>query len=126
MVCQESTTEVPGAPNGRRVIGSVYVNARAQVFQSATVHVRVEDTSLADAPAKLVGEQVFEKACSTSNLFFSIEVEPVDEKARYTVSVHIDVDNDGCVSKGDYVSTESYPVLTGGHGNHVDVRVKQV
>ena len=98
----------------------------AEVFQGATVRVRVEDTSLADAPARLVGEQIFEKACSTSLLFFSIGVEPFDEKARYTVRVHIDVDNDGCVSKGDYVSTESYPVLTGGHGDHVDVRVKIV
>jgi hypothetical protein len=49
-----------------------------------------------------------------------------DMRARYQVRVHVDVDKDGKVSRGDYITTESYPVLTFGHPSRVRVRVRPV
>jgi hypothetical protein len=42
------------------------------------------------------------------------------------VRVHVDLDKDGEVSVGDYISMESHPVLTYGHPDHVEVAVQKV
>ena len=46
--------------------------------------------------------------------------------ASDNIRVHIDVDRDGRVSRGDYITMESYPVLTWGHPDRVTVRVREV
>ena len=42
------------------------------------------------------------------------------------LEVHVDVDNDGKISVGDYINMESYPVLTYGNPNYISVKVKNV
>jgi hypothetical protein len=49
-----------------------------------------------------------------------------DDQASYTVRVHMDVDGDGRVSRGDYLRMESVPVLTHGYPNRVTVRAREV
>jgi uncharacterized lipoprotein YbaY len=99
-------------------------------FVGATVHVRLQDVTLADGPARTVAEQtipnVSHPGSSGGTVAFSLRAGRFDMRARYVVRVHVDVDRDGRVSRGDYISTESYPVLTLGHPNRVIVRVRSV
>jgi len=74
------------------------------------VIVEIRDTSLEDVPAILLQQVniVVPKAGRTIALPVTIELTAVPDGT--TVWVHIDVDRDGRVSKGDYVTVESYPV----------------
>ena len=94
---------------------------------SAVVYVRVEETSMADAPSRVVGESVLapvELPCRTMS--FAVSVAMWDERADYSVRVHVDHDQEGRVSTGDYISTMTHPVLTHGHGDTVTVPVSPV
>jgi hypothetical protein len=51
-------------------------------------------------------------------------LESPDARTRY--AVRVDVDGDGHVSRGDYVSMESYPVLTFDSPSRVTIRVRPV
>jgi hypothetical protein len=50
----------------------------------------------------------------------------IDPKKRYSVQVHVDVNGSGHVTKGDYVSTSSYPVLTAGSPDDPTVTIRRV
>jgi putative lipoprotein len=92
------------------------------------VVVRVEDVSRADAPARVVGEARLgtRGVAAAFPLAASVPVDLVDERCAYAVRVHVDVDGDGQVSAGDYVSTQAHPVLTRGAPARVAVPVRQV
>jgi uncharacterized lipoprotein YbaY len=112
------------------VHGEVVFDETAQSFSGATVTIRLEDVSRADAPAQIVAEQILpdvsHTAGSPTQLPFAIEGTIPDERARYAVRVHVDVDGDGQLGPGDYMNMESYPVLTYGNPNRVTVRVQEV
>ena len=74
------------------------------------VNIEVRDTSLADAPAisLLYKRARVPKAGGAGAIPVQLEIAAVPDGT--TVWVHIDVDRDGRVSPGDYVSAESYPV----------------
>jgi uncharacterized lipoprotein YbaY len=79
----------------------------------AIVYVRLEDVSRADAPATVVAEQVIREARpgpQAGGLEFTLHGGPLDPQRRYSVRVHVDMDGDGAVGAGDYVSTTSHPV----------------
>ncbi|MEJ7810619.1 MAG: YbaY family lipoprotein [Gemmatimonadaceae bacterium] len=99
----------------------------------ARVIVRVEDVTRADAAARVAGEVVAEwprtarrGRATGAPLQVTVPVRVADERADYSVRVHADADGDGEVSAGDYVSTESYPVLTRGRGSVVRVTLRAV
>lgn len=112
------------------VSGEILFSKYAQSFSGATVYVRLEDVSNADAPSKVIAEQILRdisyKAQSKAPLAFSIHGNSVNAKASYAIRVHVDTDDDKVVSLGDYISMESYPVLTFGFPNKVSVRVQKV
>jgi uncharacterized lipoprotein YbaY len=101
-----------------------------QSFCGATVYVRLEDVSQADAPSRVAGEQVIHNVSRPPGrprlLPINLRSEMPKERSSYVVRVHVDVDGDGQVSRGDYITMESYPVLTFGHPNWVTVRVHEV
>jgi hypothetical protein len=93
---------------------------------SALVHIRVEETSMADAPSRVAGETVTHVELPCRSLTFTVPVTMVDDRADYSVRVHVDRDHDGRVSPGDFVSTMRQPVLTHGNGDTVTVAVTLV
>lgn len=121
-------TTLPDDPS--LVQGDISFEETARSFSGATVYVRLEDVSRADAPARIVAEQMiqdFSHAAGTvSPLPFALQGFAPDERSRYSVRVHVDVDGDGQVSRGDFLSMENYPVLTFGYPNHVTVQVKEL
>ncbi len=102
----------------------------AESFSGATVYVRLEDVSRADLAARVIAEQVLRDVSlrpdRPAKLMISLRSKAVDEHARYAVRVHADLDGDGQISRGDYISMESYPVLTFGNPHETIVRVRKV
>ncbi|HEX6044354.1 MAG TPA: YbaY family lipoprotein [Pyrinomonadaceae bacterium] len=112
------------------VRGRILFDKDVAPFTGATVYVRLENVSRADAAAEVAAEQVLRgvshRGGEEEALPFELRVESVDERAQYSVRVHVDVDGDGELSPGDYVSPASHPVLTYGQPNHAEVRLERI
>lgn len=112
------------------VTGIILIGKKVEPFSGATAHVRLEDVSNADAASRVVAEQTLRNVSHTkgdeTKLKFALYGKLPNERASYSVSAHVDLDNDGEVSVGDYISMESYPVLTYGYPSYVEVRVHRV
>jgi uncharacterized lipoprotein YbaY len=89
------------------------------------VRVEVRDTSLADAPSITVGAAEGQVRGQLGSWLETVEVETQDLPPQSTVWVLVDVDRDGRVSRGDFVTTESYPVPRAAEPR-VSVRVRPV
>lgn len=118
-------------PNETQLVsGEVVFGESSEAFSGATAYVRLEDVSRADAPSHVVAEQVIRQVDyqpgQTVRLAFELHGPIPHEQFRYIVSVHVDVDGDGQLSRGDYITMESYPVLTQGYPRRVSVRLKKV
>ena len=96
--------------------------------RAARVVARIEDVSRADAPARTIADQVQEGVvlpqAEDKPLRFRIEVpaDSMDARSHYSVRVHIDVAGTGTVTRGDFVSTKSHPVLLEQEETTVEVR----
>ncbi len=97
-------------------------------FDGATVTVRLENVSMMDAPAQVVAEQVRRGVKYDSGTIpFTLRGTLGDDaRARYSVSAHISLSGNGDMHKGDFISTQSYPVLTHGNPNRVRVEVRKI
>ncbi len=95
-----------------------------------TVMVFVENVSRADAPSLVVGEYIRHGVSlhRGESLPFEMEIpaDKLDERSSYSVRVHIATSQFGDITIGDFVSTQSYPVLSRGYGTEVQVTVKRV
>ena len=97
---------------------------------NAKAYVQLLDVGAADASSRVIAEQVLtdisQKASSGQSIPFVLYGAIPDERGSYTISVHVDVDGDGKISRGDYITMQSYPVLTFGYPDRVSVEVKKV
>ena len=115
--------------NDPLLTGVVVFPPDTKPVQNARMHLRLEDVSLADAPATLVIERTYESISlpgGAERLSFELHGQIPSPVAHYSVRVLLDVDGDGEISAGDYISTESYPVLTFGHPKQVEISVRRV
>lgn len=112
------------------VKGKIRFEEVAPRFTGATVYVRLESITAADIASEAVADYVERDVAfdpkTSSALSFAIAGNPPDPRASYAVRVHIDIDGDGAVSKGDFISMQSYPVITFGHPREVSILVRQV
>ena len=108
----------------------VVFDAGAPAFQAGTLYGYVEDVSRADAAAKSLGSfvlpDVSHAAGESAGPEFTLEVGVPDPNAQLAVRVHIDLTGNGRYSRGDFITMESYPVLTRGHPSLVTVRLRQI
>ena len=102
------------------------VSFSGEVFPPRSpVEVELRDTSMQDVAAVVV-KQVHAsvpKADRTTAVPVTLEVATVPDGT--TLWAHIDADRDGRVSKGDFVTVESYPI-TLAPTQSLTVRVKKV
>ena len=96
-----------------RVLVELYCSA-APPPVGAPVHVQVRDTALQDVPAHVLGD-VSTLVSGSGDLLARVEVDVPRRGAEPTIWAHIDVDRDGRVSRGDYITTGSYPLPSGSH-----------
>src|SRR4051812_43817586 len=110
--------------------GEVVLDEAMPPMAGAAVIVRLLDPSQTEGPAALVAEQTIRdvpaEAQARRRLPFALDGPAPDPHAHYTVSVHVDYNGDGRVRIGDWLTVESYPVLTFGWPDHVTVHLKPV
>lgn len=127
-VAAQGTPRAAAAPV--TVTGTIVFPEALPSGPPATIYVRIEDVSRADAPATVLAGVTLEALTIPptpgQEVTFTIPVESYDPRMRYSVRVHIDRDGDGRVSGGDLVSTAHHPVLTQGGGTKVTVPVSEV
>jgi uncharacterized lipoprotein YbaY len=113
------------------VRGKIVFDPVPEDLSEATVYVRLEDTSLADAPSRVVAEQVLThvptRVTTEGTVPFALYGQQPDPRVNYSVSVHVDTHGSGrTIRQGDYINTESYPVLTFGYPTCISMRVQRV
>lgn len=86
--------------------------------------VELRDTSLADAPAVSI-KQLRATVNRTGSKPVRITMDPGSLPDGTTVWVHLDVDRDGRVSRGDYITTQSYPAAVSGP-QEMTIQLKRV
>lgn len=99
-------------------------------FRNATMHVYLENVSVVDASSEIVGYYERKNVNFPNDKFktlsFEITGRDLDERENYAIRAHIDIDRDGNVSKGDFITMQSYPVVTFGHPRQISILVRQV
>lgn len=94
------------------------------------VLVALEDISRADAPSLSVVQRrlVIGELHAREAIPFVLEVPAgaLDQRHLYSVRVHVDISGSGTVERGDFITVQTYPVLTRGYGNTVHVTVRRV
>ncbi|MDJ0568871.1 MAG: YbaY family lipoprotein [Pleurocapsa sp. MO_192.B19] len=112
------------------VQGEIILPKELGSFNDATVNIYLEDISLQDAPAKIVAQSaiagVSHSRGTENRVEFALQGEIEDIQANYSVRVHITFHRDEQIHLGDYISTQSYPVLTYGYPDRVSIRVTEV
>jgi uncharacterized lipoprotein YbaY len=109
------------------VRGAITFEEGAPAFRSATLYIRLEDVTEADASSRLVAQEIRRGVSGPPReIPFEIKTAGIDERASYNVSVLVDLDGDGRPSRGDFTSVQSYPVLTHSHPSEVLVHVRRL
>lgn len=128
--CSTVNTGSPESQGNAIVRGEILFDGPAPDLAGAMIYVRLEDVTRAGAPSHVVAEEAVTGATTqaivSEPLSFVLSCETPDPQASYSVRVHIDIDGDGRVSSGDYITMESYPVLTHGNPDRISVRVHPI
>lgn len=82
----------------------------------APVIVQLRGAGLQDESSATVAEsRTKSRACEAGEALARTQLEIGDHSGGYPIVwVHVDVDGDGSVSKGDFITMQSYPVRGGG------------
>ena len=91
------------------VKGTINTQTQAELPAGAIVNVQLQDTSRADAPAVVLGEQVIQNP-EQFPISFEIEYDPakIDERNVYSMRVRIEVEG-----KLIFINTTAQHVITG-------------
>jgi hypothetical protein len=91
------------------------------------LHVEIRDTTYADTLAPLVSEAsgTVEAGDGARLGALQLDVAP-DAPSDLTVFAHVDVDQDGKVSTGDFITTAAYPLVVSDAGSPTRVVVRKV
>ena len=105
------------------VTGTVTYSQRIALPPEATVVVKLEDVSRADAPSTVVAEQHIATAGQQVPIPFKLVYDPADIEARnrYVVRAQIFYGDDLA-----WTSTTAYPVITQDNPTEVEIQVEQV
>ena len=105
------------------VTGTVNYRHRMALPADAVVDVSLQDTTLADAPARIVGQTTIATRGAQVPIPFRIDYDPsgIDPSHRYTVRATITVDG-----RMLFTSPTAYPVLTRGTSNEAAIEVYMI
>lgn len=113
----------PAPPAAATLSGTVTYRQRIALPPEAIVTVRLEDTSLADAPAVPVVVHSFNAEGRQVPLPFEVAFDPASIKDGNTYSLRASIEIDGELR---WTSTTAYHVLTRGNPSQVDIVVDPV
>ena len=89
------------------------------------IRIEARDTSYEDAPAEVVGRASGEVRGELGAWLDSVEISIERMPVVGTIWAHVDVDGDGSVSPGDFITTVAYPIPPT-EGARVDIAVRRV
>lgn len=92
-----------------------------KVISNCRINVNVLDTTFIDAPAKTIKEIFIDYSIDRYKIKvpFSIYIhEDMNKQNVFTLFVHVDVDNDGKISKYDMIHDRSYSIRSHNLSNH--------
>lgn len=94
------------------VSGTIFLPDGASVPEGATIKVQVQDTSLADAAAKTIGEQIIEGNGQTGTVDFSVEYNADDIQDNHTYGMNVRIED----ASGSllFINDTNINVITGG------------
>jgi uncharacterized lipoprotein YbaY len=110
----------------------VFVEGPGRPPPGSPVYIQVRDTSLADTEAPLLVESTAEVTGGSSSRVGCVELEipddQLDGRRRMDVFAHVDVDANGRMTPGDFITTRSYPVPqdTAGREVRLDLAVVRI
>lgn len=115
---------------GHVIRGAIVLDRGAAAFTGATVNVYVENVTDLDARAQITAHLVINKVSGggpkAAMIHFTLgEFSPAQD-ASYNVRVHIDVNADGRISRGDYISNTRYPVLDRKEAERLRIKVEPI
>jgi uncharacterized lipoprotein YbaY len=98
--------------NQIQVTGRITFEAHAVPFTGATAYVSLLDVSRQDAPSKTIVKHTIPNVNYEvgKKIEFSLTGTINDMRGTYIVDVHVDVDGDGRVSIGDYITMGYYTI----------------
>ena len=106
-------------PGENLITGKVIFDKISKPFNNVMVFVRIEDVGRQDAQSTVISEQVIRNVnISNEDLSagkypefdFALRTGQWDSKKMYTITAHVDVDGDGRISLGDYITQAYYPI----------------
>jgi uncharacterized lipoprotein YbaY len=108
--------------------GEVLLPTDVPSFSDATLIVELQDTREADVPARILARHIqtgisYDPARGKP-LHFSVAISESARGPGVTVSVLLDLDGDGHITRGDYINMESCPVTS--DSAKLRVRVQRV
>ncbi len=117
-------------PESVLVHGEIVLPAKMMPGIPAFVRVEVEDISRADMPSEVVAQRSISTGIVHGGDVIPFEIEVpasvIDPQRLYSVRAHVAMSGSGEIEIGDFISMQSFPVLTRGHGNQVRVEVRLV
>jgi Type III secretion system lipoprotein chaperone (YscW) len=114
-----------------RVSGEIRFPSLKRALSDLAIRIRVDDVTRAGAAArtaavKLIRVSTDPAAPAAIRYFVEIPDERVDARARYVVAAHTDLDGDGQLSRGDFTTTASHPVLTQGYSDTANLDLYEI
>ena len=104
------------------VSGNIVSRGSVTLPDGANIQVQIQDISVADAPAKVIGEQTIDGSGKSLPVPYEVSYDSseIDDRFSYSMSVRIE-DKDG---KLIYISDTNTPVITSGNPTeNVDINV---
>ncbi len=106
----------PSRRGNKLIEGEITFKSVQNRISGATIYVRLEDISIQDDAGKTLVEQVIgDVTVDPSDLptyRYLIEHRELEPKDTYRIRVHLDADNSGDISDGDFAWTAQYPATT--------------
>lgn len=112
-----------------KVSGQIRFDDSAGQFTGATLRVTLEEVSRVDAPAREVAHLIIPNCSHAPGdppVNFVLSVDAIKPEGRYEVRVHLDMNGSGKYTAGDQITTQSYPVLTHGYPETIQVRLQRI
>jgi hypothetical protein len=114
----------------RLIRGEILLDRSARPFSDAKAFIRLTDVGYADAQAKLILQQTIDHVNygkqSNTSVKFNLYGIPPKKQSRYAINIHVDIDRDGKVSKGDQINMQHYPISEFGLPNLLRINVTEV
>lgn len=121
--CATASVAPTGGGATGKVTGTITYRERIALSPDAVIKVRLVDVSRADAPAILLGEQVFAAGGGQVPFSFEIPYDPAGIDERMTYAVHARIEEGGQLR---FITDQHNAVITRGAPTHVDLQLRSV